>query len=181
MWEEQLEAAIEAGGQSVPSLDEIQGIIDVLPGSFPPKCEGRISYLASYRNYLNSMATKCATMQGAYQNIQQGCASLSISLGSCRTEKLYTYATIFDSYCDELEDACDDIEDEEERNACIQEAKDFSSNNDFYDGNISYNANEIPSEANVAFKSEDGKHLNPDYFPGVDWQHSLWVDEDAGN
>ncbi len=171
--------AIEHGANAAPTYDEIQNTINSLPGSFPPKCEGRTSHLANYRNHLYSMSQKCGSMREAYVNIQQGCATLSINLGSCQTEKLYLYAAAFDSYCEELEEACTHIEDEEERAACEQNAKNFSSHSTFYDGNIPYNANEIPGEADIAFK-KDG-HLNPEYFPGIDWAHSLWVDEDAGN
>ncbi len=178
------QAAIAQGASAAPTLGEINALIQSLPNTFlNVTCENRATPLNNYRGQLASIRVKCVAMQQAYQNIQQGCATLSISLGRCETDKLPAYATAFDEYCTNELEACgaEPAEDPDGTwQACVNTAKSHTTNGTFTGNDaIPYTGSELPGDVNSTFK--DGERLDTDYFPSVDWAHSLWVDENAGD
>ena len=176
------QAAIEQGAQSMPSYDNIYGIRNQIISSFNAATCG--SGLASYRGKLTTMSTTCVEMQRHYRDIQQGCGALSIVLDEeqCReVEILVGYATAFAEYCDNELSNCNNPEDPDAQAACEDEVRARGTNRT-YSGNdgISYTGSELPGRVDGTYFNDNGG-LKTDYFPGVDWQHSLWVDENAGN
>lgn len=178
------QAAIQQGSQAVPSLNEIHALITSLPQVFlnGTTCENRAGKIAQYGGKLSDMRGKCRLMNDAYEAIQRGCSTLSVSLGPCETLKLPGYATAFDEYCENELNACGEQppENDEAWQACVQAAKNLTPQGEYYgnDG-IPWRGSELQGDVETTFL--DGGRLNTTYFPGVDWEHSLWVDENAGD
>ncbi|MBR4682280.1 MAG: hypothetical protein IKP06_03135 [Elusimicrobiaceae bacterium] len=170
--------AIENGSNEVPTFDEINQIKGSIISSFDnATCQ---SGLGGYRNHLTAMATRCSLMLPAYQHIQQGCATLSIVLSDsqCQSLTLTAYADAFENFCQDELNTCETNyhDDPEALQNCINHVNAYTTHENF---DTYYSAANLPSVANSIFFRNGG--FNTDYFPGVDWAHSLWVDEDAGN
>ena len=175
------QAAIAQGGNAVPSYNEVVGVESAIVHAFQgATCA---SGLGVYTGQLVAMNGTCNRMREAYQNIQSGCATLSIILGDyqCQAEHLRAYANAFTQYCQRELEGCANPEDPDAQAACEAEVNARGTNRTFTDNDgLSFNGVELPSIAHSTFFN-DNHGYSSDYFPSVDWAHSLWVDENAGD
>ncbi|MCQ2410953.1 MAG: hypothetical protein MJ053_05705, partial [Elusimicrobiaceae bacterium] len=94
--DEECQAAIASGAGNIPSISEIRGLYNSLANDFTgATCqENHDQIMVSYNAHLGQIENKCNQMKTAYQNIQQGCATLDIVVNDdqCHSLTFTTYA-----------------------------------------------------------------------------------------
>ncbi|MBR4592258.1 MAG: hypothetical protein IKO35_03525 [Elusimicrobiaceae bacterium] len=153
-----------------------------LSGSFPATCGDRAN--SGFMAGLQGIANNCQQIKRSYEQVQTDCATISLNLqdSQCKAEKLTSYYTAFDSFCEDELNKCASQETPEAQEACVSQVNQRSSSEDYMEpgSNISYNSGELGNVIQETFY-DDKNGPNQDYFPGVDWGHSLWLDEDAAD
>lgn len=121
-----------------------------------------------------------------YQNIQSGCATLSLNLqDKCTSDTLNTYKQDFIAYCQSKEQTCRDQANQhpDDPDAYANCMRGFTSEGySAPDGGLTvWKKSELEQDAEHIFFDEHGGFNTENYFPGVDWAHSLWLDGSVGN
>ena len=166
---------------NMPTLDEIRGLVGGL--TFPGKCSETDG---SFLTGLGRISNRCNSMRGFYQTAQNNCSTLDIVVNerSCTNEKLPAMYATFATYCTWKLNQCNNVP-EDQQAQCREDAENYSSENQFCDppdGTICYNRDMVEEEIPETFyMGPNHNRLNTDYFPGIDWEHSLWLDEDSGD
>lgn len=164
---------------SLPPLDDLRSIPGSLYNAFPNNCD-EINFNA-YDGLLYTVNTKCQQMGQAYDNIPSSCSTLMFDLqDKCNSEKLTTYKQEFIAYCQSKEQTCHNQANQhpDDPDAYANCMRGFTSQEFTVDG-IVWRKGDLPDDAQDTFF--DGDLLNSDYFPGINWAHSLWLDENAGD
>jgi len=174
--DKQCQQALSGGQGKEALMEDTYQKIDSLPGSFPATC-GDVGN-SGFMTKLTGLASNCKQLRKSYEQVQKGCATITLNLqdSQCKAEKLTSYYVAFAGYCLEKEKACQSAGTPEQQAQCRKEVAALSSAQDYTEpgSNISYNSNELKKDVEKTFY--DGDALNQDYFPGVDWGRSLWVD-----
>lgn len=166
------QAAIQQGSEQTPTSAVVEQITG-LASSFPATCGDRAG--STYPSSLQGISNNCKQMQKAYENVQKQCGTLSIALNDtqCHSDKLTLYYTEFDAFCKEKEEACAALEDADAQAECLAQAAQETSAQNY--GEFGFNSNDLEGDVNTTFYDGEN-HFNTDYFPGVDWGRSLWLD-----
>ncbi len=151
-----------------------------LLNNFPKTCGALADNGAGdYTGALNAISAQCQQMKGAYENIRQKCASLSVDLGNsqCESVTLGSYVTEFAATCEEEKAKCAELETEEEQAACLATWADRSSDDPFGMGG-SFSKGQLKSDiANTFYQEGDADNgFNHNYFPGINWGGSSLID-----
>ena len=179
------QSALSRTAKELPKQDDLDSQIAALPGAFPATCGARSD--STYPTILQSIDSSCQQMKAAYEHARVGCSSMSINVqdSQCQSVTLGNYYSAFEAYCTKEKDKCAQLEDAEERAKCEKSADNLKSDEEFYDPadpKVKYKKSELDGEGGAVattFYNQDG-NFNTDYFPGVDWKHSLWIDPNAG-
>lgn len=150
-----------------------------LLNNFPKTCgEMAETGAGAYTGALTAMSAQCQQMQRAYENIRRQCTSLAVDLddGQCQFVTLNSYATEFADTCAEELEACNALEDEDEKAACLEAWPNRSSDDPFGTGG-SFDKGKLNEDINKLYKKGDPENgFNPEHFPGINWPGSNLVD-----
>ena len=168
----------------IPPVADFQGYPAALQQAFPNNC-----YEISFGNYnmiLADVRQRCQAMADIYQNIQSECATVALNAqDKCQAdEKLTTYKNEFIAYCHEQEASChsqaEQYPDDPDAYANCMRGRTSEGYSTAGNPGIVWRKSALSADAHNTFFNEQGG-FNTDYFPGVDWNNSWWLDENVGN
>ena len=168
--------AIEESNRYAPNTSLTIQQIDVLKSTFPETC-GDISS-SSFDSNLGSIRNSCEQMKTSFDTVKRKCESITLKVDDkCRAETLAVRSQTFKDYCQNKVAACNSLDPDQQAD-CRKQALGARSDH-FCDPsmpNLCFESSQLESEINNTFYDGEG-NLNKDYFPAIDWGHSLWVDE----
>ena len=153
--------------------------------SFPATCSDIGGDNDTYMGTLQSIESSCSRMKSAYEQVQRGCATISLELSDdqCESTTLRSYYTEFKATCNQILAKCEEQSggDPAALQACRDNKWATRSSSETYGSN--FNSDKLEGDRDKIFyeKGDSEGRLNTRFFPGVDWGGSLWVDSHAAD